>query len=161
MILINASLTSFTPEYRRFFPIIDYPCPPSRRRLTHTPPSSLRAAFPTNAIRSSTYQCRDHVRLDTALDLPRRAVHLARLDGALDGARELEVMRKEHRECCMSHLSFILITSVLNVTSQGSRILNITPNHPPSLSLRLPAFSQGKFTHNTAGATIAAYTKGV
>ena len=34
-----------------------------------------------------------------------------------DGARELEVIREEHRERCMSHLIFILVASVLTIPS--------------------------------------------
>lgn len=67
----------------------------------------------------------------------------------------------------MSHLIFFLITSVLNITSQGRRIFNITLNHVPSCSLRHTALDTPTrprniaSMHNTAGAIIVAYTKTV
>ena len=70
---------------------------------------------------------------------------MARLERALDCVRELEVIRKEHRERCMSYFIFIPITSVLNITSQGRRICNLTPNHPLSLFLRHLAFSNERY----------------
>ena len=52
----------------------------------------------------------------------------------------------------MSHLIFILITSVSNITFQGRRIFNITPKHRGT---KLPS---GQGLHNAASAIIA-YTK--
>ena len=141
MILINASLTSLTDILAR---LSVYTVPSSAPSYTALVPHFLQ---PQSAL--------PHTAVVIVLDWTRPWTFLEELHTWLawierwvqgDGARELEVIREEHRERCMSHLILILVSSVLTIASQGRRIFNITLNHPPSRSSQHPALSKARYS---------------
>ena len=109
--------------------LIIYPCTPSRHRFLHISCSCRISYSHTLLFHISR---RDHARLDTTIDLPRRAAHLARLDIAL-GPRQRYAQARGHPRRA-SRVLYVIFNLPFRhfIDSQGRRTFNITPKTPPA-----------------------------